>query len=101
MSLWDYLFGSALNSRIVILNEKLDHLTLLVTRMEKAMHEEFAAMVARLNTATNDLGARITKIQEQLANGVTPEQAAPLLAELADIAGKLEAMGKDPENPIP
>jgi hypothetical protein len=72
-----------------------------IERKVSAMHEEFQAAIVRIETATTAVGARLDALAAKLANGVTAEEAAPLIAELTALGDKLEAMGKDPVNPDP
>jgi hypothetical protein len=58
---------------------------------------ETRAVVDRIEKATTDLGVRIRAIQERNAATMTAEDNA----ELAGIAGNLEGMAKNPDEPIP
>ena len=53
----------------------------------------------RVNTATNEIAADLKALRDKVAAGtpLTPEDASAL----DGIASRLEAMGVDPENPVP
>ncbi len=59
------------------------------------MHEELAAFLKRLDEATTAIAARIDKLL--VDQPLPPEIRDQFTAELE----RLEAMGKDPANPLP
>lgn len=56
---------------------------------------KIAALCEQFDTATNAIAVRIQKLID--AGGLSPESEAALTSEVA----KLNALGKDPENPVP
>lgn len=54
-----------------------------------------AALIVKFDDATNLIAARIQKLID--AGGLSPESEAALQNEVA----KLEALGQDPNNPVP
>ncbi len=57
--------------------------------------------MTRIETATTDLGGRITALIAKIGTGMTDQDVADVNTELGTIATSLEGMAKDPENPIP
>lgn len=53
-------------------------------------------MVARLNTATDELASDLADFRAKVAN-----QDSALAAELDPIVSRLEEMGQDPKDPVP
>ena len=60
--------------------------------------EEFDALMARLNTITNDIAADYALLLEQIANNSV--SAESIAAGNANVA-ILEALGASVENPVP
>lgn len=56
---------------------------------------KIAALIVKFDDATNVIAARIQKLID--SGGLSPESEAALVAEVA----KLEALGQDPNNPVP
>jgi len=86
--------------------EKLDRILSLLGVLQTQQQEHHMAVSAqiqafseRVNLATNELAADLQALRDKIAAGtaLTPED----VAVLDGIATQLEAMGKDPENPIP
>lgn len=67
----------------------------------KAMHEEFEAAVDKLEKATTAVGVKLDKLAADIVGGLSAEEAAPIVAELTALGDKLEAMGKNPADPVP
>lgn len=59
------------------------------------------AAMTRIETATTDLGTRITALTAKIGTGMTDQDVADVNTELGSIAANLEGMAKDPENPVP
>lgn len=80
------------------LDEILDRLDLLEERIWQlmALSKESKDLVKKLDTATSAIAARLKAL---LDKPNTTE--AEFRAELAPLATALEAMGKDPQDPIP
>lgn len=67
-----------------------------------ALSQETRAVIDRLNTATNKIAARLTKLAEQIATGgMSAADEAAAVTELNALAANLEGMGTDPDAPIP
>lgn len=63
---------------------------------------QFDAVLSRIDTGTNAVAARIRSLEDAIRNqGLTPEQEEALLARTTGLADALEAIGKDPNNPVP
>jgi hypothetical protein len=65
------------------------------------MNADTKAVLTRIETATTDLGVRVRAIQDKVGTGMSEADVAAVNTELGAIAGNLEGMAKDPENPIP
>jgi hypothetical protein len=66
-----------------------------LTEGDTVVDPKIAEIITRFDTATDAIAARIMKLIA--AGGLSPESESALRAEVA----KLEALGKDPENPVP
>lgn len=71
-----------------------------------ALTQSMSDFIARVNLATNKLAERIRDLKQAVtdavaAGGATKEQEAEFQTELDSIATGLEAMGADPNNPLP
>lgn len=67
-----------------------------------ATKADFDGLVAAVNTATNNIAARIAALEAKIASGgLTAEEETTVLAELASVRTNLEALGADPTNPVP
>ncbi len=72
-----------------------------LTILEKNMHKDFEDLRVRLDAATSAIGAKLQKLLDELAGGVSADEAKQLLAEYTPLVEQLETMGKDPVNPVP
>ncbi len=73
-------------------------------RMEELMSQftEVQELVTAMNTATNAIAARIDKLIARIGDvGMTAEEATTVKTELSELSGHLQALGADPENPVP
>ena len=61
---------------------------------------EFTAAFAKVDVATSDIAARIAKLSSNIGS-MSAEEEDAAKAELDRITATLEAMGKDPANPVP
>lgn len=67
-----------------------------------ATKADFDGLVVAVNTATNNIAARIAALEAKIAaGGLTAEEESNVLAELASVRTNLEALGADPTNPVP
>lgn len=66
-----------------------------IERKVAKMHEEMNAFFARMDKATSDIAARLEKL------ATDPALPADIKAKLETEIATLEAMGKDPANPLP
>lgn len=67
-----------------------------------AKQEQFDAVITRIDAATTAIADQLRDLKEQLTNaGLSAEVEAAVLARLETSATQLEAVGKDPENPVP
>lgn len=71
------------------LNRKVDKLM--------AVGQEVKAVLEQLNTATNDLAARIDALVAANQDDLSPDAQA----EFKAISDRLNSLAKNPENPIP
>lgn len=79
--------------RLAALTEKVDELMTVTT--------EVRALTARIDEATNAIGARLQALADRLEGDISAADAALIKADLEAEATRLEAMGRDPANPIP
>jgi len=67
-----------------------------------SLKDDFDAAMSSIDEKTTDLGKRIDAIVAKLQNpSVTPEEKTALLNHLTAIGDTLDAMAKDPANPVP
>jgi hypothetical protein len=64
------------------------------------MNAETKAALARIETATTDLGTRVTALIAKIGTGMSDAEVLEVNSELGDIGARLEGMAKDPENPV-
>src|ERR1044072_5626269 len=75
-----------------------------VTDLQTALDNEQAQIQQLLDTnagVVNDLNAQIATLQQQLANGATPEQIADVAAQLTSISNSLATTRTDLESTVP
>lgn len=76
----------------------------LFTKLRKeimSLRDDVKALIAQMDTATNLIAARIQKLIDQIAGGVSAEDAAQITASLQAEVVKLQALGADPVAPVP
>jgi hypothetical protein len=67
-----------------------------------ATEQDVLALVTRLDAATNAVAATLQSLRDQIADGgLTKEQEAAAVASLDGAIARLEALGANPENPVP
>ena len=87
--------------------KKLGELATVVQQLQRglskmATKDDYAAMVAGFNVATNKISERIAAIEAKIAaGGMTAEEEQAVLAEFASVRAALDVLGADPNNPIP
>jgi predicted PurR-regulated permease PerM len=73
-----------------------------INTLMATVKEQFDALNTRLNEATNRIAERLEALEETVQNmGLTAEQEQQILATTEPLIAQLEALGRDPENPIP
>jgi uncharacterized coiled-coil DUF342 family protein len=69
---------------------------------QMATKADFDTLRNDLKTATDNVAARIGRLEELIRNsGLTGEEENQVLSELASLKASLEQMGQDPNNPVP
>lgn len=63
--------------------------------------QEMETLIGRFNTATDEIASDIQGLKQQLQNNPTEAEKASILTRMDTIAGRLEALGADVNNPIP
>jgi hypothetical protein len=87
--------------------KKLGDLVALIQQLQgkvstMATKADFDNLVASVNAATNNIAARIAALEAKIATGgLTADEEANVLTELASVRANLEALGADPNNPVP
>ena len=81
--------------RLLAIKQALDLNNLTEEEKNMAVDPKVAALIVKFDDATNLIAARIQKLID--AGGLSPESEAALTAEVQ----KLEALGADPNNPVP
>lgn len=67
-----------------------------------AVTQAMRDLLARLDSATNQIAAKLDKLADQIeAGGMSAEDEAAAAAELHATATRLEALGADETDPIP
>lgn len=87
-------------------SEKLTQILTTLGVMETHQKEHLMAVSAqiqafsdRVNTATNEIAADLQALRDKIAAGTALSAEDTALLDAA--AARLEAMGQDPENPVP
>ena len=62
---------------------------------------ELKAVLARIDTATNNIAEDIRLLKEKILTGMTAEQVAEVQAEAEAVAVKLEGIAASTEDPVP
>jgi hypothetical protein len=87
--------------------QKLGDLATLVKQLQRglsnmATKQDFNELVTAVNTATNNIATRIAALEAKIAaGGLTAEEEQGVLMELGSVRTALEALGADPNNPVP
>lgn len=63
--------------------------------------DDIKTLLTAIDAATNAIAARIQKLSDQLANGLSPEDAQAVADSLNAEVTRLQALGSDPNNPVP
>lgn len=70
--------------------------------MIMTVKDDLASGFKRIDDATNAIAEKLRTLSDQIAaGGLTAEDETAAVATLNDAATKLEAIGKDPANPVP
>jgi CRISPR/Cas system-associated protein Csm6 len=80
---------------------KLDEVLIRLKKMEASMHEDFLALAAQIDTATNAIAARLTANSQLIKNSMTDAEVAQVKTAFQADIDRLTALGKDPNNPVP
>jgi hypothetical protein len=87
--------------------KKLGDLVAVVQQLQRglskmATKQDFNDLVTAVNTATNNIATRIAALEAKIASGgLTAEEEQSVLSELGSVRTALEALGADPDNPVP
>jgi hypothetical protein len=88
-----------LSAAVIAIALRQEHLRRIDHMADRA---EFTAINDRLNTATNAIAARLQALEAKVTNaGLPADVEAAVLTELQALTAGLEALGADPENPVP
>lgn len=63
--------------------------------------QDFDALVGKIDEGTNKVSARIDALAASVKSNMTEAEVSDLKTKLGAEADKLEAMGKDPADPVP
>jgi hypothetical protein len=82
------------------IDQKLDQ---ILSNQESLMAKfsDVASLIAGLNDVTTALSLRIDAALAQLAEAGTDAEREAAVADLTRISQQLDAMGRDPNNPLP
>ena len=80
--------------------DRIDALLILILKRGILMEQRVVDLLARIDTATNDIAAKIQTLIDTAAEAghLSSEEIANALDPLVD---NLEALASDPENPVP
>lgn len=100
-----YLIDPDLRTRLDAMDGKLAQ---VLEELEMAKYGDAATkaavdeILARINTATNDIAAKIAALTAQLTKpGLNEEEVNALKSQLETLQAQLEGLAADPENPVP
>jgi predicted RNase H-like nuclease (RuvC/YqgF family) len=80
----------ALTDRITALEAQGGHLM--------ARQEQLDALLGRLDAATNEIASDLTRLRDEIRTGTVSEAS---VSHLDEMIARLEALGRDPEDPVP
>lgn len=63
-----------------------------------ARQEDVDRIIVDLNAATNEIAADLERLRGEIASGVVSEAS---IQALDGMVARLQALGQDPENPVP
>lgn len=66
-----------------------------------ATSEKFEQVLTAIDNATNEVANDLTDLRNQIAGGLTKEEADALGPRFDAAVSKLQALGADPTNPVP
>lgn len=58
-------------------------------------------LMDKFDTATNEVASDLTRLRDEVANGISQADAAPFQARLTTAIDRLTVLGEDPQNPVP
>jgi ABC-type transporter Mla subunit MlaD len=102
-----HIHGTDHSGRSHEILKKLGDLVAIIQQLQgkvstMATKADFDALVASVNTATNNIATRIAALEAKIATGgMTADEEAGVLSELSNVRQSLEALGADPNNPVP
>lgn len=67
----------------------------------KAVPPEVTDMLARIKTATTNLGTVVKSLRDAISTSMTPEDVNSVKGTLGEIATSLEGIAQDPNTPVP
>jgi ribosome-associated translation inhibitor RaiA len=62
---------------------------------------ELKAVLARVDTATDNIAADIRRLKDKIGTGMTDDEVAEVQGLAEAVASKLEGIAADPDNPDP
>ncbi len=65
-----------------------------------SVKDDISVLLKSVDEATNAIAARIQKLSDQLAGGLSAAEAADVSAKLKDEVVKLQALAADPSEPV-
>ena len=66
-----------------------------------AVAQDIKDLITKVDVATTKIAERITELMDQLDGGVSASEAEEIKSQLQPLVDQLEAMGKDPNDPVP
>jgi hypothetical protein len=91
------------------MERKLDAIRRSISKLEACLmsvKQDIADLITAIDAATNKIAAKIDALIAKLeaagnAGGLTATEAQDIAASLTTEKNKLEALGADPDNPVP
>jgi predicted nucleic acid-binding Zn-ribbon protein len=85
------------------LDEVLTRLIALQAQGERLMSKatDIQQLVTDINTATNEVASDLQRLRDQIAGGLSADEATTVVTQLDALKNRLTVLGQDPENPVP
>lgn len=89
-----------IESKFIVLDRQIKALRIQGDAL-MAKSDEILAVLKLIDAATNEIAADLERLRANITDGMTAEQTKAVQDQLVALQTRLEALGVDPENPVP